>query len=85
MSKMNKVGFILKRNKRDTGTQIYKVIAKRGNKHLGIVKWSIAYREYAYFPQNDWNKGLNLSLLEPLVKFIKRLTEDYKEWKKENG
>ena len=76
---MSKIAFILKKNRRDKKTEIYKVIWKKGKKHLGIVKWSLAYNEYSYFPQNNYHNGLNIALMEPLCDFIKQLM-NRKKW-----
>ncbi len=75
----DKIAFILKKNRRDKKTEVYNVIWKKGKKHLGVVKWSLAYNEYCYFPQNDYYNGLNRELMIPLINFITKLM-DRKVW-----
>ncbi len=58
-------------------TNVYAVVSKMHGNRLGIIKWYVNWRCYAFFPNYDtiWNKDC----LSDIILFIGELMEDRKK------
>jgi hypothetical protein len=72
--------FVLIEREKRTKTKLYSVYTKNQMDKLGVVKWSIAWRCYAFFP--DPGTFYETTCLNELATILKRLTDEQRsKWK----